>query len=217
MEAITVLLSHWHLDHIAGNDAFSDCEILATARTAELLEANRAAIEVGTLEGPPSIEPLIMPTRVFSGGERLALGGTEVELIEVNIHSDDAVVVWIPGRRLLLCGDTMEDTITYVDEPESFDAHLADLERLGRLEPERILPCHGDPEVIAAGGYTADLIAATRQYIEALMRCRDDPKLRDLPLRELIAEPLEAGWVHYFEPYEAVHDENLTAVLALGG
>ena len=155
-----------------------------------------------------------MPTRTFFGGERLDLGGTEVELIEVNIHSDDAAVIWLPAQRLLLCGDTMEDTITYVDEPESFDAHLTDLERLSRLKPDRILPCHGDPDVIAAGGYNRGLIVATQQYIRALQRCRDDPELRDRPLRELISGPLEAGWVNYFEPYEAIHRENLEAVLA---
>jgi cyclase len=209
VEEITVLLSHWHLDHVAGTEAFEDCEVLATARTAEHLEANRAAIEAGTLEGPPPIDPLVLPTRVFSGGEQLDLGETEVELIQVNIHSDDAAVVWLPDQRLLLCGDTMEDTITYVDEPESFDAHLADLERLASLEADRILPCHGDPDVIAAGGYPAGLINATQQYIEALIRCRDDPQLRNVPLRELISKSLEAGWIHYFEPYEAVHQENL--------
>jgi glyoxylase-like metal-dependent hydrolase (beta-lactamase superfamily II) len=217
VERITVLLSHWHLDHVACNEAFADCEILATARTAELLAANRAAIEAGTLEGWPPIDPLVMPTRVFAGGERLALGGTEVELIQVDIHSDDAAVVWLPAQRLLLCGDTVEDTITYVEEPESFDAHLADLERLERLGPDRILPCHGDPDVIAAGGYPPGLITATEQYIEALKRCREDPQLREAPLRELISDSLEAGWVHYFEPYEAVHRENLKRVLDLGG
>jgi len=214
VEAISVLLSHWHLDHVAGNEAFGDCEILATARTAELLEANRAAIEAGTLEGPPPIDPLVMPAGTFTGAERLDLGGTAIELIQVNIHSDDAAVVWLPEQRLLLCGDTMEDTITYVDEPAGFDAHLADLERLAALGPHRILPNHGDPDVIATGGYTSGLISATAQYIEALKRCRDEPHLRDLPLRELISGPLEAGWVHYFEPYEAVHRENLATVMA---
>ena len=62
----------------------------------------------------------------------------------------------------------MEDTVTYVDEPERFDAHLADLDRLWRLDPERILPNHGDPDVIAAGGYSRDLIRATQQYIRVL-------------------------------------------------
>jgi glyoxylase-like metal-dependent hydrolase (beta-lactamase superfamily II) len=67
----------------------------------------------------------------------------------VNIHSDDATVLWLPDRRLLLCGDTMEDTVTYVDEPGQFDAHVRDLERLGELRPERILPAHGDHDLIA--------------------------------------------------------------------
>jgi cyclase len=211
-----VLLSHWHLDHVAGTEAFGDCEVLSTARTAELLESNRAAIESGSLEGPPGIDPLIQPTRVFSDRERLDLGGTEAELIQVNIHSDDAAVIWLPQKGLLLCGDTMEDTITYVDEPESFDFHLADLERLSDLNPDRILPSHGDPDVIAAGGYSRELIRATQQYIGVLKRCRDDPRLRAADLRELIAEPLEAGWVRYFPPYEDVHAENLATVLARG-
>jgi hypothetical protein len=69
--------------------------------------------------------------------------------------------------------------------------------------------------VIAAGGYSRDLVRATQQYIAALRRCGDDPRLRSTPLRELIAGPLDAGWVNYFEPYEAVHRENIEAVLAV--
>jgi glyoxylase-like metal-dependent hydrolase (beta-lactamase superfamily II) len=216
VRTFTVVLSHWHLDHIAGTEAFRDSEVVATARTAQLLESNRAAIEKGTLEGPPEIDPLILPTRTFSAHERLDLNRTEVELIQVNIHSDDAAVVWLPQQRLLLCGDTMEDTVTYVDEPEELDAHLADLDRLWRLEPDRILPSHGDPDVIAGGGYSRDLIRATQQYIEALKRCRDGPETRGRSLQELIAGPLEAGWVNYFSPYERVHEENLEHVLAQG-
>lgn len=212
----TVLLSHWHLDHIAGNEAFADCEVISTTRTAELLRDHRAAIEAGTLEGPPAIDPLVGPTRTFEGRESLDLKGTALELIHVDIHSDDAAVVWLPGQRLLLCGDTMEDTITYVDEPEGFDSHLADLERLWQLAPERILPSHGDPEVIAAGGYPRELIRATQHYIEALRRCAVDPALRELGLRELIAADFEGGWVRYFPPYETVHRENVQAVMRIG-
>jgi cyclase len=213
----TVLLSHWHLDHIAGTAAFADAEVMASARTAELLARNRSAIEGGTLEGPPRIDPLILPTRVYSDREVLEIGETRAELIQVEIHSDDATVVWLPDERVLLCGDTMEDTVTYVDEPERFDAHLTDLDRLSGLKPARILPSHGDPNVIAAGGYSSGLIQATREYIETLRRCAEEPKLRDASLRELLDGPLHAGWIRYFEPYEAVHRENLAKVLAVLG
>jgi cyclase len=210
----TIVLSHWHLDHVAGTAAFRDCEVVASARTAELLARFKTAIEHGEHEGPPAIDPLILPTRVFEDRLWLAVGQTSIELIHTNIHSDDATVVWLPERRLLLCGDTMEDTITYVDEPESFDAHLTNLRRLSELAPDRILPNHGDPDVIAGGGYSRDLIPATEQYIHALERCRDEPSLRDTELRELIATSIEAGAIHYFAPYEAVHRENLETVLA---
>ncbi|MGB2852050.1 MAG: MBL fold metallo-hydrolase, partial [Solirubrobacterales bacterium] len=209
----TVVLSHWHLDHVAGTAAFDGCEVIANERTAELLETHKAAIESGAHEGPPPIRPLVLPTRVFSGRERLEIGGLQVDLIAADIHSDDATVIWLPGQRLLLAGDTMEDTITYVGEPERFDSHLTDLDRLWQLDPERILPNHGDPDVIAAGGYSRDLIRATQQYIDVLLRCRNEPALRTTELRELIAEPLAAGWINYFAPYEAVHEANLATVL----
>lgn len=213
---ITVLLSHWHLDHVAGTAAFRDCEVIATARTAELLAQKQDAIEAGTLEGPPAIAPLVMPTRTFDEQLELGVGGMRLEVIHVDIHSDDAAVVWNPRTKVLLAGDTVEDTVTYVDEPRSFPAHLGDLDRLLALDPARILPSHGDPETIAGGGYGPGLIQATQDYIRFLQRCREEPELRKQPLREVLAESIEAGWVRYFEPYEAVHRENLDTVLAAG-
>jgi len=215
VERFTVVLSHWHLDHIAGTAAFDDCEVIASERTADLLDRFGPAIEAGTHEGPPPIDPLIMPTRTFADRLRLTHGDVRLELIHVNIHSDDATVIWLPERRLLLCGDTMEDPITYVDEPDAFDAHLAGLAGLRELGPRRILPSHGAPDIIAAGGYPIGLIDATEDYIRALERLATDPDLRGASLRELIAASLEAGSVHYFAPYEAVHRANLEAVGAL--
>ena len=211
---ITVLLSHWHLDHVAGTEAFAGCEVIATTRTEAHLRSRREAIEAGRLEGAPAIAPLVMPTRTFEGQMEFELGPRRLEFVEANIHSDDAAVIWDPEARLLLAGDTVEDTVTYVDEPRSFPEHLRDLDRLLALDPEHVLPAHGDPEVIAAGGYGPGLLRATQDYIRFLQRCREEPALRDLPLTEVMADAIEAGWVRYFEPYEAVHRGNVAAVLA---
>lgn len=210
---IFVVLSHWHLDHVAGTAAFADCEVIATARTAELLAAKREAIEAGTLEGPPAIAPLVLPTRTFEDRLSLTVGSIAVELIHVDVHSDDAAIAWLPQRRLLLAGDTVEDTVTYVDEPQDFPNHLRDLDRMLALEPERVLPNHGDPAIIAGGGYGPGLLSATQDYVRLLMRSREEPALRELPLRELLAPHLEAGNLHYFEPYEEIHRENLKKAL----
>src|SRR5262245_46061821 len=126
VDTLTVVLRHWHLDHVAGTEVFADREVVSSGRTAELLRRNATAIQGGQLEGPPPIDPLIQPTRTYSDRLELEVGETRIELIHVNIHSDDATVLWLPETGTLLCGDTMEDTVTYVDEPENFDAHLRD-------------------------------------------------------------------------------------------
>jgi cyclase len=213
---LTVVLSHWHLDHVAGTEAFADCEVLANQRTAELLARHREAIEAGELEGPPRISPLVLPTRTFAGSERLRLGSGEealaVELLALDIHSDDATVLWLPERRLLLGGDTMEDTVTFVEEPQHLGAHLRDLERLRELAPRKILPNHGAPEQIAAGGYPPTLIDATESYVRFLQGAGADPASASRPLRDLLPELSGSESLRYFEPYEEVHRHNLEMV-----
>jgi cyclase len=214
VKKFTVVLSHWHLDHVAGTEAFADCTIIANRRTADHLAKHRAAIEAGIHHGLPAISPLVMPNQLFETQMTLQVGSLQLELIEANIHSDDATVIWIEALGILLAGDTMEDTVTYVGEPENFDIHLKDLDRMWELNPTHILPNHGDPEIIALGGYEKTFIRATQQYIRMLKRCVQEPKLRTMALRDIINGPLEAGWVNLFEPYEAIHRQNVEASLA---
>jgi glyoxylase-like metal-dependent hydrolase (beta-lactamase superfamily II) len=211
---ITVVLSHWHLDHVAGTDAFKDCRIIANVRTRGHLAKNLDAIQSGALHGPPAINPMLLPTDVFDEEMTLEVGGRTVILKIFDIHSDDATVIWLPDSGVLLAGDTLEDTVTYVSEPRALATHVAELNRLFALEPSVILPNHGDPDIIEAGGYTRTLIRATQQYVRSLLRCRNEEALRATPLREFIAGPLNAGWINYFEPYEAVHRQNIREVLA---
>jgi cyclase len=208
----TVVLSHWHLDHVAGTAAFPGAPVIANKRTTAHLTAGRAEIERG--DRPPPIRPLILPTQTFTGQMTLTIGAVTVELIEANIHSDDATVIWWPDAGLLFAGDTVEDTVTYVGESGAFATHLADLDRLASLKPRRILPNHGAPGVIAAGGYSPALIPATQSYIRWLMGLHDDPARAAVPLQEVLADPLAAGTLTWFEPYAAIHAQNIRRTLA---
>lgn len=208
---IRVVLSHWHLDHVAGTEAFAGCEVIANVRTQAHLTARKAAIEAGTDHGLPAICPLILPDTLFDGRLVLDLGGEPVELLTCNIHSDDATVIWLPRRRVLLAGDTVEDCVTYVGEPQAFATHLADLARLQALGAEWVLPNHGSDVVIAAGGYGPGLLAATVDYIGQLQRGAP------LAMAEAIAPWLAEGTLRYFAPYEAVHRQNLQRVAEVRG
>jgi glyoxylase-like metal-dependent hydrolase (beta-lactamase superfamily II) len=210
---IVVVLSHWHLDHIAGTQAFADCEIVASRLTADLLTGRQAAIEAGTSDhGPPAISPLVLPTTVFEGQTWLTAGNLRVVAEQFDIHSSDGVILHLPDQGLLLAGDTLEDTVTYVSEPEWLEKHIDELERLRRLKATRIYPNHGSPRVLQASGYGEGLILATQSYIRDLLCAPRDPTLAGHDLRTFVAESLDAGWITYYEPYERVHQSNLEEV-----
>ncbi len=207
---IRVVLSHWHVDHVAGNEVFRDCEIIANALTAKALAENRTRLE----QGDPAIDPLIFPTRVFEGELNLTVGTIPVELRHVDIHSLDGTVMLLRSG-LLFAGDTLEDSVTYVAEPDRLQAHLADLERMAGWDIGRILPNHGAFERIESGGYPPAFIGATRLYVEKLLRCRAEPALAKEDLKTFAADAFATGAVGWFAPYEAVHRRNVDAVIGV--
>jgi len=119
---LRIILSHWHKDHVAGTAAFGEVEVIANARSAAHLAQRRAEIEASA-KWPP-INPLVQPTTTCSGRMTLTLGARQVKLIEMNIQSDDATILRVAAERLLLAGDTLEDPLTYVAEPEHLATHL---------------------------------------------------------------------------------------------
>ncbi|MCK0198219.1 MBL fold metallo-hydrolase [Ancylobacter sp. 6x-1] len=205
----TVVLSHWHDDHVAGNEAFADCEIIARDVTAELLAAHRAELEAGD----PPIRPLILPTRIIEGPAELTVGRLTVRLEPAEIHSRDGLVLLLPDRGLLLAGDTLEDPVTYVAEPDRLAVHVAELERMKGWDYWHILPNHGAPEIIATGGYGPELIDATLRYVRKLLRLHADLALADQDLATFIARDLTDGTLIYCAPYEQVHADNVKKVL----
>lgn len=208
-----VVLSHRHMDHIAGTAAFAGFPVIANAVTAAHLARDRAEIETGSLRGAPPIAPLILPDTVFDSRLAFDFGGRRVELLHFDIHSDDGTVLWLPDERLLLAGDTLEDPITYLAEPGRLAAHLVDLHRLADLKPRRILPNHADPDRLAAGGFGPGLIDATIRYVTFLTELKDNPGRADWPLEQVIADDLAAGIVVWHPSYVEVHRDNVRAVL----
>jgi cyclase len=204
-----LVISHWHTDHVAGNVVFSDCEIIANRFTEEAMIANREDLE----NNDPPIKPLIMPNRIFDTELELKVGETVVQLRHLDIHSYDETVALLPQSGVLLAGDTLEDTVTYVSEPDRLEQHLVDLGRMESWEFDRILPNHGTVERIASGGYGREFITATRLYVEKLLRLGSEPELAEQDMQTFAAEALATGGVEYFEAYEPVHATNVQLVL----
>lgn len=206
--SIRVVLSHWHTDHVAGNAGFIDSPILSNKLTRDTLIEKRKEL----VAKDPPINPVVMPTETFDGEMTLQVGDTTVKLMQFDIHSADGTILLLPHLGVLLAGDTLEDTVTYISEPANTAQHITELDRLAKLDFVRILPNHGDETVIAAGGYPPSLVTATGDYLTRLLARLDDPELETESLQSFIAPELAAGTLTYFAPYEAVHSQNIAAL-----
>ena len=206
--------SHWHLDHVGGNAVYADSDRIATRLTRERLVANKAAIEAGTLEGPPAIAPLALPTLMIGSDTTIDLGGIEIDLRPIEIHSADGLVIWLPQDHILLAGDTLEDTVTFISEPERMPVHIANLAAMGQWGALHILPNHGNPAVIAVGGYGPDLISATRAYLVSMLAHAHDADFTDQPIERHAGAALRAGTVSLWWAYRDAHAANRQRVAA---
>jgi cyclase len=208
----TAVLSHWHLDHIAGSAVFDDCNIIATSLTHDALERRKADIEAGKVWGPPPIAPLIFPNVMFDNHLELRVGEIALELRRMNIHSIDGCVVYLPKDKLLLAADTLEDPLTYIIEPENLAEHVRQLREMKGWDVARILPDHGNPDTIRKGGYDKTLIDATVDYVTKMLTRAHDADYLDGTMEHYIGDSAAKGWVHFFEPYREVHEQNLKVV-----
>jgi cyclase len=89
---ITVLLSHWRLDRVGGTEAFAGCELIATARNAELLARKRSAIEPASSRCRRQSCRWCCRLEPSRSDWTWKIGRTSLELFHVNIHSNDADV-----------------------------------------------------------------------------------------------------------------------------
>jgi glyoxylase-like metal-dependent hydrolase (beta-lactamase superfamily II) len=209
IKRFTVVLSHWHLDHIAGNVVFADCPIIATSLTRDAMLKRKADIEAGKVWGPPAIKPLIYPNIMFDDHLELRVGEIALDLRRINIHSIDGCVVYLPKEKLLLAGDTLEDPLTYMIEVENLAEHLGNLKKMRDWDIAKIFPNHGDPNVIMKGGFDKTLIDATISYVAKMLTRAHDAGYLQGTMEDYIGPEAANGWIHPFEPYREVHEQNL--------
>jgi cyclase len=212
IKRFTIVNSHWHLDHVGGNAVYADVDRISTERAIQLLTLKKAAIEAGTEWGPPAIKPLVIPNIGITADTNYYVGDIKVELRPVRIHSADGLVIYIPHDRILLAGDTLEDTVTFVSEPERLAEYCKNLQKLKKWNIDRIFPNHGDPDVISQGGYATTLIDATTDYLRKLILHSHDADYLNGALEDYVADSVKKGWVSIWWAYREAHETNLKRV-----
>ncbi|HET7146387.1 MAG TPA: MBL fold metallo-hydrolase [Gaiellaceae bacterium] len=147
-------LTHFHAEHGYGAQVFeSEATIVYNRKQAdELLERGQGMLEMFAgrdanlarlLEG---VE-FVRPHETYEGRQTLDLGGVQAELIEIgHAHTFSDQVVWIAEDRVLFAGDLFEYRFfPIVPNPDVHIANwIAALERLAAMEPDVVVPGHGE-------------------------------------------------------------------------
>jgi len=181
-----LLATHGDWDHLLARLAFPDgalgvAETTATRLRAEPGVAQRKLRDADEDEYVVRGGPLSLgQVQALPVPGKLGLGGSELDLVPAEGHTQDGMAIWSPAHRVLCCGDYLSPAeIPWIEERGDRAAYLATLRRLRPYveQADWVVPGHGvhlDPQRALA------ILQEDVAYLEALGG--EDPAAAPLPL-----------------------------------
>jgi alkyl sulfatase BDS1-like metallo-beta-lactamase superfamily hydrolase len=193
-----IIYTHSHPDHTGGARVFAGTdhpEIYGHQRLADAVpDIGRAGRDGGDQFGmalpesmyinagvqmeygrvtPPTREGYLPPTRTFSGDQLLlTVAGVQLQLLYTPGETMDAISVWLPEKRVLMCGDDFLRAFPNISpirgaRPRSPEDWIASLEKLIELGPEHVVPSHTRP--VMGGAAARAALTAYRDGIKSIL------------------------------------------------
>jgi alkyl sulfatase BDS1-like metallo-beta-lactamase superfamily hydrolase len=122
---------------------------------------------------PPTRDGYMPPTRTFTGDQlTVTTAGVRMQFLYTPGETMDAISVWLPEKRVLMCGDDFFRAFPNIAPirgarlrtPEDW---IASLQKMIALGPEHIVPSHTRPVLDGAAARAA--LAAYRDGIESIL------------------------------------------------
>jgi hydroxyacylglutathione hydrolase len=146
--------THWHPDHAGGNErlkAETGCEIV----------------------GPEEVRRIAPLDRVIAGGDHLALGDTNFDILDVGGHTLGHVALWSPRDRVAFVGDSLFALGCGRMFEGTPDQMWASLQRLAELPVDTVVYCaHEYTASNARFALSVDPDPAVRIRAEAIFAAR---------------------------------------------
>lgn len=149
-----VINTHWHNDHVFGNEGFDGATIIVHRKTFEALSFLASVDIVGVWADDPIFAPvadqigavkLVLPHVAFEGECVLRVGGRRVVLRLLGGETADQIFAYLPEEKILFSSDlVLNDAPPYFADPTvSVNDWIAGLETVIEMAPEVIVPGHG--------------------------------------------------------------------------
>jgi len=186
-----IYISHYHADHMYGNQAFADtgAEIVASDGAKRYLEGEVAQQRL--TERRLSLSPwvnentrIVPPDRYLRQEERFTLGGVTIRVVDVgSAHSEGDLALFVETDGVLFSGDIIfQDRIPFLGTTNSAE-WLEVLEEMERADVAVIVPGHGK-----AAENPREIVSLTKNYL-AYVRAS---------MQQAVAD-----WIPFDEAYEA--------------
>ncbi len=199
---IVVVNTHHHWDHVYGNAAFPGVDIVAQSACPRLILQHSTTTDESVPLQPPEGVPL--PTITF--GDRLTYSDEPetVHLIHAPGHSEDSLVVFLAGARLLLAGDALEWPLPNFAQRDGKDIWIHTLRQLKQLPVDLIVPSHGPPMGRGIIDANERYISGVFEAVAAAKKAGVGRNHLDLPAAAFLGED-----VFLDDVYEDAHRGNL--------
>ncbi|MZP31092.1 MBL fold metallo-hydrolase [Heliobacterium undosum] len=181
-----VINSHHHWDHVWGNSAFSGCPIIAHEFCRRRLESGGEEVleQYRAKDKRYGEVSLVLPGITFTDRMLLRDGDCRVDLLHFPGHTDDSLLVYLPGEGLLLAGDSLEDPFPMLEWEGGTERYLLNLLTLRGKAIKTVVPGHGP----LSG---PELIDRNLHYIRQVWRLARAAVRRKEPLESLYVLPVE--------------------------
>jgi len=153
-----LILTHYHGDHVFGNQIFKDCQIISSCaldtrmREVAVSQWTRAKLEEASKLRPDSYGMLDLdkleitfPTEVFDESLKITDERFEIVVKRVGGHTFGSSFVYFPVERILFAGDLIfAKTFPWGGDPTvDPDEWILVLKEFQQMDIEKIVPGHG--------------------------------------------------------------------------